>query len=93
MDRATKFEIGDRVVCKRRPERVVKQWAKKHPSAVFPKNGVTYTVRAVDEWPAATLLRFEELDNSAIKLGDFEGEIEPGFNAEFFARTSQTEAR
>lgn len=90
---AATFEIGDRVICRRRPERAVKQWSSKHPQAVFPKTGETYTVRAVDEWPAVTLLRFDELDNSSVKLSEFEGEIEPGFNAKFFARASLSEAR
>jgi len=70
------FEVGQRVVCiKARPSTAP-------ADAIYPEVHGIYTIRAINAWPHAVLLRFHEIDNS--HMVGWRGEIEPGFNSNGF---------
>jgi hypothetical protein len=73
------FHVGQKVCCVNEP--CASQKAK-WPGSNWPAKGAVYKIRAINVWPAQTLLRLEEVDNR-----HFEGvlsAIEPGFPSEHF---------
>lgn len=79
------FYVGQKVVCIGYPVSSVERWKRIHPDAAFPSLGQVYTIRAINSWPDATLLRFVEVDNRHLESSY---KIEPGFNSREFRRPS-----